>query len=108
MFKSMIKLSLALAFLMTVAFAGQRWEHISTDVHNQEYYLDVTTVVRPDANTVIFWLKEVNGKGGQELQRVKMWKNRRFQRIDEPNYRIDDIPPETIPEMFYLRLFRGR
>ncbi len=38
--------------------------------------------------------------------RYKMWRDRRYQVISEPNYRIQDVVPDSVMEAFYERLFR--
>lgn len=87
---------------------------IATDNDNGTYYLDLKTVERPDSNTVIYWCKveypsSVDPEirlSDERLTRIKMFRKRKFIRIDKPNYRIQDVAPETIVEAFYMRLFR--
>lgn len=100
----------------SIAAFAERWEYITTDKNNGAYYLDTTTVERPDSNTVIYWAKLVFPEGtptyirfsdsNPELRRIKMFRKRKYIRVDEPGYRVQDVAPDTVTEAFFLRLFR--
>lgn len=104
-------LLLLLFFMLSVGALADRWEYIATDKDGDGYYLDTTTTERPDARVVIFWMKRYYlyyGSRLTEMQRIRMWNDRTFQRVDEPGYRTQDIPPDSIMEAFFERLFRTR
>lgn len=104
---SLLVLLFILATPLLAERPANRWEYIGTDTQNAGYYLDVTTVTRPEPRVVVFWIKEIQTSGYETKKRFKMWcGNRKFMRIDEPNYRMQDIVPDGMMETFLRRLDR--
>lgn len=109
----------ALRFLIFLgAFSSpalaDRWEEVGRAIDGTVFYLDTTTVIRQDRNTVVFWVRTVTVKGESERMRFVMFRNRTYSLLGvasgdiTPEHRSDrrDIAPESMIETFYYRLFR--